>query len=44
MQTTEKIRIEPQWNVNYLDVTTSTALLLIRIEPQWNVNSYISGE
>ena len=33
-----KIRIEPQWNVNWLLYAITNVTYGIRIEPQWNVN------
>ena len=34
----DKIRIEPQWNVNYRKRVFHSIRKSIRIEPQWNVN------
>ena len=34
----ERIRIEPDWNVNINNDTTGKWRLNIRIEPDWNVN------
>ena len=36
-----KIRIEPDWNVNTLKALLPAVSPLIRIEPDWNVNSCV---
>ena len=33
-----RIRIEPDWNVNVINLAKSPNGMLIRIEPDWNVN------
>ena len=35
---TERIRIEPDWNVNYIMQSDRLMPVGIRIEPDWNVN------
>ena len=40
IDSTNKIKVEPYWNVNLKNELTALNKSLIKVEPYWNVNSY----
>ena len=44
IDSTNKIKVEPYWNVNLKNELTALNKSLIKVEPYWNVNFFYSSK